>query len=212
MYSRSADSTSSTSVGTIPREVLDLDPQLIVNTIHGALLAKMYQDTPSKDFMALECLGSRLSQRVKSDVHALISESDLDPRIDWETAIFRPIIATFDILEDLGVSNEDAEYILLLATLLILAFELLLLSGKSRAGRMRGFLARTFEDYLVEPEIVSAIDQSLEAKRLRLARKLADMKVLRAIQDMRILMPDTEQCSRVWKASVAPRQSIKNFP
>ena len=211
MYCQSAISTSSTSLETNPRHVLDLDPQLIINTIHSALLAKIHKHTPFKDFAALKSFGSRLSQRVKSDVHDLIADSDLGPRIDWEVAVSRPIIATFDILEDLGVPNEDAEYILLLAALLILAFELLLLTGNRRAGRIQGFLGRAFEKYLVEPEIVIAIYHSLEAKRLRLARKLADMEVLRAIQDMRILMPDIEQCGRVWRASIPSITTVKNF-
>ncbi|KAE8835172.1 hypothetical protein HRS9122_07442 [Pyrenophora teres f. teres] len=184
MYRHSADSTSSTSIETNPREVLDLDPQLIVNMVHSALIPKVFKHTPPKDFAALESFGSRLARRVKCDVNALIPGAGLDPTTDWEHTVFRPIIADFDITENLGVPKEDAEYILLLAALLILAFELLI---------------------LCEPEIVREIDRTLETKRRRLAGKLADMKVLKAIQDMRILMPDIERCTTLWRASMAPR-------
>ncbi|CAE7208572.1 hypothetical protein PTNB73_07645 [Pyrenophora teres f. teres] len=205
MYRCSADSTSSTSIETNPREVLNLDPQLIVNMVHSALIPKFFKHTLPKDFAALESFGSRLAQRVKCDVHALISEAGLDPTTDWEHTVFIPIIADFDITENLGVPKEDAEYILLLAALLILAFELLILCGKNKAERTRNFLAQAFDKYLVEPEIVREIDRTLEAKRRRLAGKLADIRVLKAIQDMRILMPDIERCTTLWRASMAPR-------
>ena len=197
MYRRSTDSTSSTVIETNPREVLDLDPQPIVNTIHSALITKVSKHTPPKNFATLESFGSRLSQRVKCDAHALIPEAGLDPTTDWKVTAFRPIIAHFDITENLGVPKDDAEYILLLAPLLVLALELLIPCVKNKAERTRNFLAQELENDLVEPEIVRAIDRTLEAKRLRLAGKFADIRVLKAIQDMHILISDIDRCTTV---------------
>jgi len=56
------------------------------------------------------------------------------------------------------VLNKNAKYILLLAALLILAFKLLRLTSRRRAGRIWGFLGRAFNKHLVELEILSAID------------------------------------------------------
>ncbi|KAA8614379.1 hypothetical protein PtrSN002B_011771 [Pyrenophora tritici-repentis] len=95
MYRRSTAPTASTSIHTSPREVLTLDPQLIVNTIHSALTPKIFKNPTPKNFAALKSFAARLSQRVKTDVYALIPVSATDPTTDWEVTVFRSIIATF---------------------------------------------------------------------------------------------------------------------
>ncbi|KAF1829025.1 hypothetical protein BDW02DRAFT_510938, partial [Decorospora gaudefroyi] len=180
VYRRSTQSTSSASLATHPREVLDLNPVTIIVSLHKALKSTAYEPRSDPDPGALESLSSRLQKRVQSDIRAIARGSSLDPKIDWEASVFKPIIATFDLTEDLHVCKADAEYIFLLAVTLLLAYELLILSGKSKARRLRSFLARAFKEYFVEPEVCSRLSKVLGAERRRLAEGLADMKVVKA--------------------------------
>jgi hypothetical protein len=191
-WHRSAHSTSSTSLPTQPREVLDLSPLAVVHSIYSALVAKSYHGVSSTHTTALDGFSDRLLKQVQREVRAVSRRSYLDNKIDWEVQVFKPIIATFEIQDDLGIYRGDAEYVFLLATVLMLAYELLLMASKSTAPKTRSFLARAFAEYFVEPEICCQVAEVLEAERKRLAEGLADMKVLRAVQDMGGLLPSTE--------------------
>ncbi|KAF1938326.1 hypothetical protein EJ02DRAFT_410613, partial [Clathrospora elynae] len=176
----SVQSTSSTSLGTHSREVLDLSPLAVVGSIHSALVIKSYQRRSKVDPSVLESLSNRLIRRVQSDVKNTTRKSLLKRPIDWEIKVFRPMIATFDIQEKLGICIGDTEYVFLLATILLLAYEILIDSGKAKAPITRSFLARAFHEYFSEPEICSRISEVLESERKRLAESLADIRVLRA--------------------------------
>jgi hypothetical protein len=208
LWRRSAHSTSSTSLPTHPREELDLSPLAIVNSIHSAVIAKSYQGKSSTDPSAIEMFSDRLSRRVQCEVRAISRGSHLDTTVDWEASVFRPIIATFDIQKDSGICQGDAEYVFLLATLLMLAYELLWMAGKSEAPKARSFLTRSFSECFIEPEICYNVSEMFESERKRLAGGVAEMKILRAIQHTQILLPDIDFCTAAWSTSMAPRAEL----
>jgi hypothetical protein len=142
-------------------------------------------------------------------IHAPVSLES----VEWDTRVFKPIIATFDISEDLGVCVEDAEYIFLVTATLWLAYELLTACGKDKTPKIRTFLIFTFGDVFVEPEICSEVLEVLEAERKRLAEACATMRTLRAVSDVRMLIPDLEACTAAWDASmiqITSRRSVRN--
>jgi hypothetical protein len=102
-WRRSAHSTSSTSLPTYPREVLDLSPLAVVHSIYSALVAKSYQVIPSTHTTALDEFSDRLLKQVKCEVRAVSRRSYLDNKIDSEIQVFKHIITTFEIREDLGI-------------------------------------------------------------------------------------------------------------
>jgi hypothetical protein len=126
-WRRSAHSTSSTSLPTHPREVLDLSPLAVVPS--SALVAKSYHGVSSTHTTALDGFNDRLLKQVQCEVGAVSRRSYLDNKIDWEVQVFKPIIATFEIQDDFGIYRGDAEYVFLLATVLMLAYELLMMAS-----------------------------------------------------------------------------------
>jgi hypothetical protein len=172
----------------------------ITNGIHRTLIEKSYPWIPDVCSSALVGFGERILERIEREVTLVLLEAGFDPRIDWNSRVFRPIIATFDIVEELGVCPEDSEYMLLLVTALLLAFELLLLTGRDKAKRTRTFLVRAFEDIFVEPEICRTVGDVLDIELSRLARMNADTKVLKAIQGVRVLLPAIATCTATWDA------------
>jgi hypothetical protein len=123
---------------------------------------------------------------VQCEVCALTQGSYLDNRIDWEVQVFRSITTTFDIHEDLGICEGDAKYVSLLATVLMLAYELLQMAVKRNAPKARSLLSRALNG--ISSSRNSAL-RVLEAERKRLTEELADIKVLRVIQDIGSLLP-----------------------
>ncbi|KAG9189907.1 hypothetical protein G6011_06775 [Alternaria panax] len=200
MYRLSTQSTSTTDVVAAPREDVAFSPLAIVCGIHSALVEKSYPQRPNVRPSILEAFGERLRERVQREVAAVLLGNDLDPRTDWESRVFRPIIAAFDIFEELRVNRGDSEYIFLLVTTLLLAFELLLLAGRdyARAEKAHTFLAQTFQYIFVEPEICRKVVDVLGVERARLIRIDAGMDVLRAIQGVRMLIPDDTTCTATW--------------
>ena len=141
-----------------------------------------------------------------------MSTEDFDPGIDWNQRVLRPMIATFEIEEDLGVCQGDAEYVFLLVAVLSLAYELLLLPDKSKANKTQAFLEQVFDECFVEPEICRTIGLILDAERERLARMKAEIKTTKAIQDMRMLLPEINMCITSWDVSMLRSLRISDIP
>jgi hypothetical protein len=207
-------STSATPIAAMPRGKLPFSPLAILEGIHSTLVEKSYSQKPNVDASILERFGRRIVERVQHELTAVISQDGLGPGTNWERRVFKPIIATFDIGENLGVCQEDAEYISLLVTALSLAFELLLLADRNTAGEIRTFLARSFDEFFVEPEICRIVDSMLDAEHDRLSRMPAEATILRAIQNLRNLLPDIHSVIIAWNASMLrrlPPDDIANY-
>jgi hypothetical protein len=118
MYRLSTHSTSTTNVVAASRGEIPFSPIAIMSGIHNTLVEKSYPQRPNVYPSSLEDLGERILARVQREVTAVLLETGLDPGIHWGDRVFGPVIATFDIVEELGVCQEDSEYIFLLVTFL----------------------------------------------------------------------------------------------
>jgi hypothetical protein len=201
----STQSTSTTDIVAAAPGKIAFSSMAITSGIHRTLIEKSYPWIPDVCSSALVGFGERILERIEREVTLVLLEAGFNPRIDWDSRVFGPIIATFDIVEELGVCPEDSEYMLLLVTALLLAFELLLLAGRDKAKRTRIFLVRAFEDIFVEPEICRTVGDVLDIERARLARMNADIKVLKAIQGVRVLLPAIATCTAAWDALMLHR-------
>jgi hypothetical protein len=142
MYNLPTQSTSSTDVAAAPCGDMAFSPLTIIQGIHSALIENFYPQRPSVCSSVLRRPGEGIMESVQRHVTATLLEDGRSQRTDWDNSVLRPVIAEFDIVEELGLYGEDSEYIVLLVTGLSLAFELLLLVGGDKAGRARIFLAR----------------------------------------------------------------------
>lgn len=190
---------------------LDLTLFTVVSKIHDSLIVQSNRRSILSSKSHLMSFTARLLKRVRADIHESTLGIPLDSNISWEACVFRPIIATLDITYIWDVCIGDAEYILLLSTILALAFELLLLAGKSNAGRIRTFLTRAFNEYFAEPAICRTVGMTLETERRRLAEKFVDVGVLRTIQHVRGLLPDIDFCTAAWKTQMNSQTSKKKL-
>jgi hypothetical protein len=187
---------------TASREEADLSPSAIAYGIHHALIEKSYFGKSNIDLGALETFSDRLLRRIQSDMTDAIQVPMTLDSIEWDTRIFKPLVATFEIHEELGVCVEDAEYIFLIMGTLWLAYELLTACGKDKSPKIRTFLTFTFGDVFVEPEICREVLEVLEAERKRLKEASADMRTLNAVAGIQMLIPDLEACTEAWDASM----------
>ena len=161
------------------------------------MIEKSYPQQLDISPSVLDSFSERIVERVQQEIATIVSTDGFGPGTDWDRRVLRPIIATFEIEEDLGVCQGDAEYVFLLVTVLSLAYELLLLADKSKAHKTHTFLEQVFDEYFVEPEICRTVGLILDAERIRLAQMNAEMKTTKAIQDMRMLLPEIDMVATV---------------
>ena len=140
-----------------------------------------------------------------------MSTEGFDPGIDWDQRVLRPIIATFEIEENLGVCQGDAEYVFLLVTVLSLAYELLLLADESKARKTHAFLEQVFDECFVEPEVCRTVGLLLDTERERLTRMNAEIKTTKAVQDMRMLLPEINMCITAWDVKMLRNLRISDI-
>ncbi|KAI4674807.1 uncharacterized protein J4E84_010413 [Alternaria hordeiaustralica] len=195
-------SSSITSIAAVLHENTPFSHLAILRGIHNTLIEKSYPQQPDVSPSVLGSFGERIVERVQQEVATIVSTEGFDPGIDWNQRVLRPIIATFEIEEDLGMCQGDAEYVFLLVVVLSLAYELLLLADKSKAHKTHAFLGQVFDECFVEPEICRTVGLLLDAERERLARMSAEIKRTKAIQDMRMLLPEINMCITAWDVSM----------
>ncbi|KAI4663917.1 uncharacterized protein J4E88_010767 [Alternaria novae-zelandiae] len=197
-------STSSTitSIAAVPRENTPFNHSAILRGIHSTLIEKSYPQQPDISPSVLDSFGERIVERVQQEIATIVSTDGFGPGTDWDRRVLRPIIATFEIEEDLGVCQGDAEYVFLLVTVLSLAYEVLLLADKSKTSKTHAFLEQVFDEFFIEPEMCRTVGLLLDAERERLARMNAEIKTTKALQDMRMLLPEINMCITVWDVNM----------
>ncbi|KAH4915904.1 hypothetical protein HBI38_000700 [Parastagonospora nodorum] len=176
---------------------MSLSVTSIVRVAHRAIFDKDYQGKCSVDPAMLARIALPLKQRIRSAVREMSTAARIGP-VDWERLVFDPIIAEFHIVEDLAVSVADAEYIVLIATVVILSHEILLLPAVNVDITTSGFLDRIFCDYICEPTISSKLIEHMKMEQHRLERADADINVLRATWKLLGLIPHKDSRSATW--------------
>lgn len=169
----------------------------MVQTVHRAVVTKTYGGKSKAHLGTIASLALPLQKHIRQTIQQTLQSSAADV-VDWEAQVLMPIIADFNLVEDLGVSTVDAEYIVLLSTVVILAFEVLLLPEVSCLHSTSEFLVGMFEQYFCEPEICRTMSSRLEEEQRRLVRAGADTQEQQAAGVLRKLMPDLSTRSVVW--------------
>jgi hypothetical protein len=147
----------------------------------------------------------RLALPLQTRIRHAISEAKRKTSgnaVDWETQVLAAVIGDSHITEDLEVSVPDAEYVVLLASVVILAYELLLQPATENDHSDDTFLARMFCEYLCEPVVSCQLIAQLESEQCRLERAGADVSVQRAVRNLLNLIPDTITRSSAWTSKV----------
>jgi hypothetical protein len=182
---------------------MDLSVAAVTQSAHWAIIAKNYNGKCEIDPSAIVRLTRRLQERIQVSIHRTQTLQILSARtVDWSAEVFNPIIAECESPKHLGVSDDDAEYLVLLATLLILAYELCLLPLVSRQPHTKSFLIQAFKDYLSEPEVCYRVAGKLDSEYRRLKRADANMTVILAVRVLRNLMPDMSTAHAYWEPLV----------
>jgi hypothetical protein len=167
----------------------------IVHAAHQVIVEKSYGGKCDSDPSAITSLTMRLHKTIRETMMH-VRRTTKDTELDWETKVFVPVVANFNPVEDLKISNADTDYIILLATIIVLAYEILLLPGASRNNK---FLAKTFNDYLCEPEIYCQLNKSLKVEQQRLNRADADSQTQQAVHLMRSFLSHALAGTFEWK-------------
>jgi hypothetical protein len=175
----------------------------IVHAAHRVIVEKSYGGKCSSDPSAIASLTLRLHQNVREIMNHIQCRTK-DTEKDWEVQVLMPLIANFNNTEDLKISTADTEYITLLATVTILAYEILLLPEASRDNE---FLTKTFTDYLCEPEIYRQLNKSLKAEHRRLRRAGANPRIQQAVEILRDFLPHGLVGTSAWKTKSLDRQN-----
>lgn len=150
---------------------------IVIRRIHRLLWMKHHRHSPKPPKSSIKSCTIRLISHVRENVHESTPESPPNLSIDWESRVFGPTIATLYLTDVVHICEADAQYKLLLSTLLALAFE----------------------EYFVEPDIWVVVENMLRIEQKRLAKAGVNVKVLRATQCVRGLLPDIELCAAAWK-------------
>jgi len=190
-----------------PHFNMSLSVTSIVRVAHRATFDKDYQGKCNVETATLARIALPLKQRIRSAVRGMSTAARIGP-VDWEKLVFEPIIAEFRIEEDLAVSAADAEYIVLIATVITLAYEILLLPAVNVDITTRSFLCRMFCEYICEPTISSKLIEHLKMEQHRLERSDADINVLRATWKLLGLIPDKESRSTTWSEKMPPVRDL----
>jgi hypothetical protein len=170
----------------------------IVQVARYAIVNKEDGTKYSADPAAIARIALPLHKRIKSTICNALQTAP-DGSVDWETQVFEPVIAGFRIKERLNTSIADAEYLVLISAVIMLAYEILLLPAVGEELSTSGFLVRTCHEYLCEPTVSCKLIAQLESERDRLERAEANIEVLRAMWKLLGLMPDKITRSYVWK-------------
>jgi hypothetical protein len=184
---------------------MSLSVVALVQVLLHAVVDKSHNGKRNNDPAAIARLALPLQKRIRhaiSDAQRTASTKD----INWETQLITPLIGDSCIAEDLGVSKQDEEYVVLLTSVIILAYELLLHSALEDDHSYKTSLAEMFEKYLCEPVVSCQLIAQLKVEQSRLERAGADFSVQRAVQDLLDLVPDTVTRSSAWTGQVPTAQ------
>ena len=90
-----------------------------------------------------------LQKRIRKEVRSALS-AQKNSVVDWHARVVEPVVTSSELEEGIDVSMADHEYSILLATVLMIAYEILLLPEAMEKEGTTGFLVTTFERFLCE--------------------------------------------------------------
>lgn len=161
----------------------------IVQAAHGAIVGKNYEGKCSVDPSAIVYLVYSLQQRIREAVEQALLTSLVDD-VDWETQVLAPIVASFHVVSELGISSEDGEYLVLIGVVITLAYEILLAPRTQEHKSVYTFISNIFAEYLCEPDIHHRITERFKLEQRRLETIGSTYAIQDAVRNLRLMLPD----------------------
>jgi hypothetical protein len=176
---------------------VDFSFAAIVQTIHRAVVQQSYAGEGNADPSTCASLALSLRQQIRKYITRALQSTPASA-VNWEAQVLSPLIADFSVVQDLGVSVPDAEYIVLLACAVGLAHDVLLLPDVSYQHSACDSLVNIFKQCFCEPQVCGAVLGRLEEEQRRLVRAGANLDVQQAVGVLRELMPDLSASAVAW--------------
>ena len=196
-------------MSSIPQPTgMDFSVAAVVQTVHSAVVANTYAGKCKAHLGTIASLALPLQKYIRQILQQALQSTSAED-VDWEAHAFKCVIADFKLNEDLGIEVGDTEYVVLLATVVILAFEVSVLPEVSYMRSTSAFLMSAVEQYFCEPEVYLAMATRIEEEQHRLVRAGADIQVLQAVAALRRLMPTSLNRNGTWNKL---RSAVKNRP
>ncbi|KAH7406247.1 hypothetical protein DE146DRAFT_651147 [Phaeosphaeria sp. MPI-PUGE-AT-0046c] len=170
----------------------------VIHSAYSAILEKSYAGIPSVDPSTIESFILPLHRHVQEAVEQVLLTHPLAD-VDWDTQVLEPTIAEFHVVAELGMSAEDVEYVLLIGTVVTLAYEILLLPRVEQNKCTWAFHTKILNEYLCEPEIHHRITERLQLEQHQLELINARTSVRDAIGALRRWLPDIWTTTVVWE-------------
>jgi hypothetical protein len=190
---------------------MTLNLPAVLQAAYTALSEKSFAGDNSRDPSAIISLTVRLQRRIRPFINRALQTSGSSQFDDWAAKVLNPVLDEFDSANALGVSIEDAEYMVLLGTVIILAWEISYLSVASpNVYTINYFLMKLFGDYLCEPEVCCRVAERLRTEHENLERTEAGTEVLQAVWALRNLTPDLTEGTAMWNSYNASPFNAKN--
>jgi hypothetical protein len=191
--------------------IMTLNLPAVLQAAYTALDEKSYDGDNSRDPSAIISLTLRLQRRVRPFIDRALHSSRSNQLEEWPTQVLNPVLDEFDSANALGMSIEDAEYMILLGTVIVLAWEISYLSVASpNIYTINHFLMELFGDYLCEPEVCCSVAERLRTEHDNLESTEAGTEVLQAVWALRNLMPDLTKVMAKWNLYNAPLSNAKS--
>lgn len=186
----------------------DFSIAAIVHTIYRTVVQESYFGCTNADPGTSADLALQLHKHMRHAINQLGQRSRVHA-VDWQAQLLVPFIAEFRVIRDIGVSKADEEYILLLSTVIVLAYELLMLPEIACQDSTMDFLDSKFDQTFCEPEICRSMILRLEAEQHRLHATCTDISVLKAVGALCRLMSGVPASTALWekmRRAVCPRR------
>lgn len=181
----------------------------IVKAAHDAIMEKNYGDKCSVDPSAVVSLVHSLQIRIREAVEQELLIMSVDD-VDWETQVFAPIVANFHVVSELGISSEDAEYLVLIGTVITLAYEILLAPSTQEHKSTYTFISIIFAEYLCEPEVHHRVTERLKLEQRRLEAIEATYAIQDAARNLSLMLPDICTSIVAWERLLSKRNVSKS--
>lgn len=167
-----------TTINMINSFSLDTDKvmmKIVLAATLGQKAATVKQISVETIRLTSKIMGETVKRQVR-DTCNIASQYDVQP--EWTLGALNPLVA--DYSEDLiqGLKTEDAEYILLIFTVVTLGWEIMQQRGAELNNADIDFIENSFREFLVEHEMRAAVSKVFEIEYRRLSKEEADMKVL----------------------------------
>ncbi|KAF2877205.1 hypothetical protein BDV95DRAFT_601621 [Massariosphaeria phaeospora] len=152
----------------------DLDPSKIVAAVQHAALTK--ETNARVDYARCQELLETVRRSVKT---AMRSADDEQP--EWQEQVLDPIVETFDVHTGIVTQEEEADFILLLSTTVLLGYEILRQRAGNPSDGDEDFIIASLVEYFREAKARDYTAAAVEAEYKRVGKADLSLNNLNAL-------------------------------